>query len=80
MDFKVDITNVLPGDHHSADNAGMWLREHLSIPRHLSLFDEFEQYFNCRVDVDDRTASWMAPNKVVFENSQDLTAFVLRWS
>ena len=80
MDVKVVINNVLPGDHHAADNAAVWLREHLSIPMQLALFDEFEQYFNCRVDVDDRRDSWMEPNKVIFENSADLTAFLLRWS
>ena len=80
MDVKVVIDNVLPGDHPAADNAAIWLREHLSIPSQLPLFDEFEQYFNCRVDVHDRKDSWMAPNKVIFENSADLTAFLLRWS
>ena len=43
MDLKVDVSNVLPGSHPSSDNAGIWLREHLSIPRHLSLVDEFEK-------------------------------------
>ena len=80
MDFKVDVSNVLPGDHHSADNAGIWLREYLNIPTFQPIFTQFEEYFNCRIDVDDRRDSYMQPNKVVFATSADLTAFVLRWS
>ena len=80
MDFKVDVSNVLPGDHLSADNAAIWLREHLGIPRDKPIFDQFEDYFNCRIDVDDRTDWFLQPNKVIFENSQDLTAFLLKWS
>ena len=80
MDVKVVIDNVLPGSHPSTNNAGIWLREHLNIPSYQPLFTQFEEYFNCRVDVDDRRDSWMEPNKVIFENSADLTAFLLRWS
>jgi hypothetical protein len=80
MDVKVDVSNVLLGDHHATDNAGIWLREHLSVPRHLSIIKEYEQYFNCRIDTDDRTDAWLMPNKVVFETGADLTAFLLRWS
>jgi hypothetical protein len=80
MEAKVDVRNVLPGHHPALHNAGVWLREHLEIPRQYTIFEQFEQYFNCRIDVDDRQDYYMQPNKVVFENTQDLTAFLLRWS
>lgn len=80
MDFKVDVSNVLPGSHPAADNAGIWLRNHLNIRSYKPLFDEFEEYFNCRVDVDDRKDHWLQPNKIVFETSADLMAFLLKWS
>ena len=80
MDVKMDVRNVLPGDHESLHNAGVWLREELKIPHNQTIFNQFEQCFNCRIDVDDRRDYFMQPNKVVFENSQDLTAFVLKWS
>ena len=80
MDVKVDVGNVLAGDHPSADNAGIWLREHLQIHPQYTIFEEFEEYFNCRIDVADRKDNWATPNKFVFESSAELTAFVLRWS
>lgn len=80
MDVKVDVSNVLPGDHVSANNAAAWLREHMNIPSHETIFDQFEEYFDCRIDVDNRKDSWMEPNKIVFQSSKDLTAFLLRWS
>ena len=80
MEVKVDVTNVLPGSHPSTCNAGIWLREHLAIPANCTIFEEFEEYFNCRIDVDDRRDYWMEPNKVVFKSSADLLAFVLKWS
>ena len=80
MDVKVDVSNVLPGDHPAADNAGTWLRQHLKIPTHCTIFEQFEEYFNCRIDVDNRNDTWMQPNKFVFETGADVTAFVLRWS
>jgi hypothetical protein len=80
MDFKVDVGNVLPGDHPAAENAARWLREHFDIPVQFTLFDEFEQYFDCRIDVDDRKDNWMMPNKIIFENRADLMMFILRWS
>ena len=80
MDVKVDIRNVLPGDHPSLENAAIWLREYMNIPEQCTVFDEFEEYFDCRIEVDDRKDYWMQPNKVVFENSASLTAFLLKWS
>ena len=80
MDLKVDVTNVLPGDHEALHNAAMWLREHLNIDTKHTIFSKFEEYFNCRLDVDDRTDYFMQPNKAVFETSADLTAFLLKWS
>jgi len=80
MDVKVDVRNMLPGDHTALENAAIWLREHFSIPENQTVFIQFEEYFNCRIDVDDRRDYWMQPNKVVFENSKDLTAFLLKWS
>lgn len=80
MDVKVVVSNVLPGEHVALHNAAVWLREHLNIPRQCTIFEQFEQYFNCRIDVDDRKDYFMQPNKVVFESSQDLTAFLLKWA
>ena len=80
MDVKVDVTNVLPGSHPATCNAGVWLREHLGIPPNCTIFKEYEEYFNCRIDVADRKDYWMEPNKVVFETNKDLLAFVLKWS
>lgn len=80
MDIKVDVDNVLRGDHQSLENAAIWLREHLNIPEQCTVFDDFEEYFNCRIEVDDRFDCWMEPNRVVFESSTDLTAFLLKWS
>jgi hypothetical protein len=80
MDVKVDVSNVLPGDHPAADNAGIWLRQHLQIEPQYTIFEEFEEYFNCRIDVADRKDTWMQPNKFVFETGADVTAFVLKWS
>ena len=74
------MSNILYGEHPAANNAGIWLRDHLHIPSHLSIVDEYEKYFNCRVDIDDRVDSWMMPNKIVFASNADLTAFLLRWS
>ena len=80
MDIKVDVSNVLSGDHHALENAAIWLREHLSIPELCTVFEEFEEYFDCRIEVDNRKDYWMQPNKVVFENSAALTAFLLKWA
>ena len=70
MDVKVVIDNVLPGDHPASDAAGIWLREHFKIPSYTPIFSKFEEYFNCRIDVDDRTDSWIQPNKAVFETGE----------
>lgn len=80
MDVKVDVSNVLPGDHPALNEAGIWLREHLNVPSNQTIFEEFEEYFNCRIDVDDRRDYFMQPNQVVFGNSKDLIAFLLKWS
>lgn len=80
MDIKVDLGNILDGSHESTNNAGAWLREHLQIPSNCSVIDQFEEYFNCRIIMDDRNDAWMEPTKIVFESSADLTAFVLKWS
>jgi hypothetical protein len=80
MDVEVDVSNTLPGDHYALENAAIWLREHLNIPEQCTVFEPFEEYFNCRIDVDDRVDNWMQPNCVVFDNSKDLMAFLLKWS
>ena len=80
MDIKVDVSNVLLGDHPATNNAGVWLREHLGIPPNQTIFEQFEEYFDCRIDVDDRKDYWMQPNKIVFASSAAATAFVLKWS
>lgn len=80
MDVKVDIRNILPGDHIALENAAIWLREHLNVPENETIFKQFEENFDCRIDVDDHRDYWMQPNFVVFENSRDLTAFLLKWS
>jgi len=80
MDIEVDVRNVLPGDHPALNEAGIWLREHLKVPYQETIFEQFEEYFNCRIDVDDRKDYFMQPNKVVFENSAALTAFLLKWA
>lgn len=80
MDVKMDVGNVLDGAHESLHNAAMWLRAHLNIPANCTIFKEFEEYFNCRIEVDDRRDSWLQPTLVVFTTSAEVTAFVLRWS
>lgn len=80
MDVKVDVSNVLLGDHHATDNAGIWLREHLQIPQTKPIIEEFERYFNCRIVTKDKTDPWLMPDKIVFDNSAELTAFLLKWS
>lgn len=80
MVVKVDVGNVLPGEHEALNNAGIWLREQLQVPHNQTIFEEFEEHFNCRIDVDDRRDYFMQPNKVVFENSRDLTAFLIKWT
>lgn len=80
MDVKVDLSHIIPGSHDSTNNAGIWLRENLQIPKNKPIFDQFEQYFNCRVVVEDRNDCWIEPDKIVFENSVDALAFLLKWS
>lgn len=80
MVTEVDVSNVLPGDHLALENAAIWLREHLNVPEQCTIFEDFEKYFNCKIDVDDRRDYWMQPNRVVFGNSRELTAFLLKWS
>lgn len=80
MDVEMDVRNVLLGNHDSAHNAGVWLRKHLNIDPKFTIFEQFEEYFNCRIEVDDRTDAWMCPNKIEFEKTSDLTVFLLRWS
>lgn len=80
MVVEVDVSNVLPGDHPAANNAGIWLREHLNVPAQCTIFEQFEEYFDCRIDVDDRKDYWMQPNKIVFASGADATAFVLKWA
>ena len=80
MDIKVDVRNVLPGDHPALNEAGIWLREHLKVPHKETIFEQFEEYFDCRIDADDRKDYWMQPNKIVFASGADATAFVLKWS
>lgn len=74
------MSNLLPGDHPSTHNAALWLREHLGIPREDTIFAEFEQHFDCRIDVGDPADNWMQPNTIEFPTAEDLTMFVLRWS
>lgn len=76
----MDVSNVLPGNHSALENAAIWLREYLNVPEQCTIFEQFEKYFNCKIDVDDRRDYWMQPNRVVFENSVSLTAFLLKWS
>ncbi len=80
MDAKMDVSNVLPGEHEALNNAAMWLREHLQIPYNQVIFKEFEEYFNCKIEVEDRNDYFMQPIKAVFATSQDVTAFVLKWN
>ena len=80
MEVKVDVTNVLPGDHAALENAAIWLREHLNIPEQCTVFEQFEEYFDCRIEVADRKDYWMQPDKVVFGSGAEVTAFVLKWS
>lgn len=80
MDVEVDITNVLPGQHRALENAAIWIREHFNIPEDETIFEKFEENFNCQIEVDDRNDYWMQPNKVVFKNNKDLIAFLLKWS
>jgi hypothetical protein len=80
MDVKVDIRNILPGNHLALENAAIWLREHFNVPENETIFERFEENFNCRIDVDDRRDYWMQPNFVVFENTKELTAFLLKWA
>lgn len=80
MDVKVDLTHIIPGSHESTNNAAIWLREQLGIPENLTILDEFEEYFNCRVVAESRTDPWAEPEKIVFENSADALAFLLKWS
>jgi hypothetical protein len=80
MDVKVDVTNVILGSHESTNNAAIWLREKLGIPSQRPILDEFEEYFNCRVVAESRTDPWAEPEKIVFENSADALAFLLKWS
>ena len=80
MDIKVDVSNVLPGSHPATNNAAVWLREHLNLHPQQTIFEHFEEYFDCRIDVDDRKDWFMEPNKIVFENSAALTAFLLKWA
>lgn len=80
MDAKVDISNVLPGDHPSTDNAARWLRQHLDISPECTIFNEFERHFDCQIQVQDLLDPWMQPDQIVFRTQKDLLAFVLRWS
>jgi hypothetical protein len=80
MDVKVDVSNVLDGSHHAADNAGSWLRKQLKYPKFKAIIDEFEEHFNCRIDTDDREDPWMQPNKIIFDSNAELVAFLLKWS
>jgi len=74
------MTRLLPGDHPSTHNAALWLRQHLGIEPGYTIFAEFEQHFNCRIDVSDRADTWMQPNTIEFPTAEELTMFVLRWS
>lgn len=80
MDLIVDVSNVLDGQHEAANNAAIWLREHLEIPHNCTVVEQFEKYFNCRIIIADRNDAWLTPDKIVFETGTDVTAFVLKWS
>lgn len=79
MDVKVDVSNVLPGNHAALENAAIWLRGYLQVPENCTIIEHFEEYFNCRVDIGDRMDYWMEPDKVVFESNAELMLFVLKW-
>jgi hypothetical protein len=80
VDVEMDVTQALPGDHVALQNAAIWLRQHLNLHPQQTIFEQFEKHFNCRIEVDDRTDSWMQPNLVTFKNSAVLTEFLLRWT
>jgi len=80
MVVEMDVGNVLSGDHRALENAAIWLRAHLNLPEQCTIFEQFDEYFNCSIDVDDKKDNWMQPNYVVFENSAALTAFLLKWA
>lgn len=80
MATEMDISTILLGSHPATHNSARWLRHHLNIPAECTIFKEFEQYFDCSICVADRSDAWMEPDRVVFKNSTDLLAFVLRWS
>ena len=80
MDVKVDVSNILPGDHESLNNAGIWLREHLNIPHQLTIFEQFEEYFNCKVVREPPHDLVHGRIYAVFDSEQDAAWFIMKWS
>lgn len=62
-------------------NAANWLREYKKIPWHLVVHEEFEEYFNCKVIVQDDPITHLACTEFVeFEDEKNAVMFLLRWS
>lgn len=72
-------SNVVHGENTALDNAACWLREYLGIPGSETIFEQFEEYFNCRLVVGDITDPWYCPDYAVFASAEDATMFLLKW-
>ena len=73
-------SRTLAGNLESLHNAAAWLREYLDVHPQDTIFDQFEEYFNCQLVVEHRQDPWYCPDKAIFNTEQDLTAFLLRWA
>lgn len=67
------------GEIDAFNNAAIWLREHLDIPQQCTIFNEFEEHFNCRLLGVDRGDSFACPSYVQFNTERDAIAFFLKW-
>jgi hypothetical protein len=70
----------LPGDTPCLDRAARWLRVKTGRGEYMTIFEEFEQEFNCTIIADSREDPWAYPELVKFKSKEDLLMFVLRWS
>jgi hypothetical protein len=71
---------IIQGNNEALNNAAIWLRQELNIHPNQTIFAEFEEYFNCKITVRDRTDPWYMPSLVEFANENDAMMFLLRWS
>ena len=71
---------TLNGDHPACHASASWLRDHFQIPDNETIFDLYQEYFNCELQGFNPNDPWYVPDLVIFDSETDLTMFLLRWA